>query len=398
VSSNPTPAVLVAHGRIFNGLLCVIPVVRSLLRRRPVQLTLMIAGLMAGWAASAAALPPVPPPPITVPSLTLPTVTLPTVTVPTVTVPTVTVPTVTTPSVPQPPQAPPTPTVPGVTLPSAHPPPGVGGGSSSGSGGSSRGGGSRAPRSAGAPGGAAQSSGGTVQSQRAGSSPTRVHRLHLVRDWISRSGSKKQRRTTLIFVLRRPALVEFVVVQVSPDCRRIGRFRVRGHRGVNRVRLRSRVGRHSLAPGTYRIVARTLPGGRTVADTRLVVVERASRREIRAARGANTCPPGAVLAAAGATGGRAAPKARRSAKAGSERSSQPSRHRGVLGARFARRAVSAAKVVPLWLYALVALAILLLAAGAFLPKARPAGLAASLVFGLTGAAVLLLAMAAYALF
>ena len=408
MSSNLTPAVLVVKGRICNGLLCVIPMMRSLLRRRPVQLALMIAGFIAGWAASAAADVP------RLPTVTLPTVTLPTVTLPTVTTPTVTTPTVTTPTVPQPPPAPPappTPPVPGVTVPSAHPPPPGGGGSGNGGGGSGNrgggsssgggGGGSGAPGSAGAPGGAAQGSGGTIQSLRAGSSPTRVHRLHLVRDWISRSGSKKQRRTTLVFILRRPALVEFVVVQVSPDCRRIGRFRVRGHRGVNRVRLRGRVGHHSLAPGTYRIVARTLPGGRTVADTRLVVVQHMSRREIRAARGANACPPGAVLAsasAAGATGGLAAPKAHRSAKAGSERSSQPRRHRGVLGARFTRRAVSAAKEVPLWLYVLVGLAVALLAAAAFLPKARPAGLAASLAFGLTGAGVLLVAMVAYVLF
>jgi hypothetical protein len=40
----------------------------------------------------------------------------------------------------------------------------------------------------------------------------------------------------------------------------------------------------------------------------------------------------------------------------------------------------------------------LLAASAFLPKAAPRGLAASIVFGLSGAVVLLVATIAYTLF
>ena len=343
----------------------------------------MIAASLAGWTAPAAAgLPPLPPPPITLPSLTIPTVT----------VPPVTTPSVTTPSVPQPRQAPPAPTVPGVTLPSVHPPPGVGGGGSSVSGA-----GSGASSSAGSRGGSAQSSGGAVQSpQLAGVSSTRMYRLRLARDWISTSGPKRQRRTRLVFVLRKPTLVEFVVVQVAPNCRRIGRFRVRGQRGVNRVDLRGRIGRHSLASGTYRIVARTLPGGQTISDTRLVVVQRASREQIRKARSADSCPRGAESGSGSSSGPVDPGVGGRSGAAESDKAAQPARPRGVLGAKFAKRAISAANGVPLWLFLLFTLAIVLLSAGAFLPKAAPAGLAASLVFGMTGALVLFLVTIAYA--
>ena len=87
-----------------------------------------------------------------------------------------------------------------------------------------------------------------------------------------------------------------------------------------------------------------------------------------------------------------------STAAGPEKAHRSTSHRGVLGARFAKKAVDAARTVPLWLYGLVLLSILLLAAGAFLPKAAPRGLAASIVVGMTGAAVLLIATIAYALY
>jgi hypothetical protein len=268
-----------------------------------------------------------------------------------------------------------------------------GGGTAGGTGGGSSGGGA-----AGAGAGAAQSSGGSVQQQRAGASPAGVRRIHLVRDWIATSGSKKQRRTTLVFVLRGRTVVEFVVVQVAPDCRRIGHFRVRGHRGINRVPLRGRVGRHSLSPGTYRIVART-PGGRKVVDTRLVVVRSASRNEIRAARGANACPRAGVSGSGSSSGATDPTTGGPPGAAGPpKRATQPARHhRGVLGAKFARRALSAVDGVPLSIQVLTGLAVALLVAAAVLPKAAPAGLTVSLVSGMLGAAILLGVTIAYAL-
>jgi hypothetical protein len=67
---------------------------------------------------------------------------------------------------------------------------------------------------------------------------------------------------------------------------------------------------------------------------------------------------------------------------------QPTRHRGVLGARFGKAAFSAADDVPLWVYVLLALAIALLGAAAFLPGTEPAGFSARLVLGVVGVAIL----------
>jgi hypothetical protein len=227
-------------------------------------------------------------------------------------------------------------------------------------------------------------------------STSRVFRLRLARDWIARSGPHRHRRATLVFVLRQPALVEFVVLEMAPNCRRVGHFRVRGHRGVNHVRVPARIGRQPLAPGTYRVVARAIPGGRTVGRARLVVVDRASRGEIRAARRADSCSMGQGSSLgtsdpprppAGALG---VPARQKTAQR------HPARHHGVLGARFSKSAFSAAGDVPIWTYALLAIGVALLAAAAALPKNDPADLSASLLFGLVGAAILLSLTIVYA--
>lgn len=191
-----------------------------------------------------------------------------------------------------------------------------------------------------------------------------------------------------MFVLRGPALVEFVVVRVSPNCRRIGRFRVRGHHGVNRIRLGERIRGHSLAPGTYRFVARALPGGRTVVDTRLVVVHRSSRREIRAARRANACPRGSDSGGGPISGPTDSAVGSRP-EAADDRGAVPARHRGVLGKRFTG-AFAPSAGIPLWLIVLSMLAVALLLTAALRSRATPRELVASLALGMTGAAVLLL--------
>jgi hypothetical protein len=346
---------------------------------------------MAGWVASAAA--DLPPPPITLPTtVTLPTITLPTITTPTVTIPPAP-PAPPAPPRPPAPPAPPAPTLPEVTLPLGHPPPpqGRGGGGGTGGGGSQGSGGSAGTGS----GGASQSAGGTTTGRGAKMSTSRVFRLRLARDWISRSGPNRHRRATLIFVLRQPALVEFVVLEMAPNCRRVGRFRVRGHRGVNHVRVPARIGRQPLAPGTYRVVARAIPGGRTVGRARLVVVDRASRGEIRAARRADSCSMGQGSSLWTSDPPRP-PAGALSVPIRSKSARHPARHHRVLGARFSKSAFSAAGDVPLRTYALLAIGVALLAAAAALPKNEPAGLSASLLFGLVGAAILLSLTIVYA--
>jgi hypothetical protein len=223
---------------------------------------------------------------------------------------------------------------------------------------------------------------------------------------VARKGSKRSRRTTLIFVLTRPALVEFVVFQVSPDCQRIGRFRVPGHAGQNRVRLRSRIGHRRLAPGTYRITARPLPHGRAVLDTRLVVVTRANKDEIVTARRADACAqressrlfPAGFSATATPPSGNVAPASQVEKRSGP--SGRP-RH-GVLGARFVR-AVEAARENPVWILSFLGIGLALLAVAALPARLAPNRRTALMLdhrretIAFTGAAALVAVMVAYLL-
>ena len=179
----------------------------------------------------------------------------------------------------------------------------------------------------------------------------------------------------LVFRLGQAAPVEFMVVQVAPDCRRIGRFRVAGHPGVNRVRFRGHVGGRALGPGTYRIKAGTLPRGRAVVDTKFVVVERPERRVVVSSRGADACgstqdvQSPALPFGASAPGMRKAAAARARVKAVSHE--RPSRAHGVLGARFAQDAVGAFKSIPTLLFVLLGIAIGLLAVSALPLRLAP---------------------------
>ena len=119
--------------------------------------------------------------------------------------------------------------------------------------------------------------------------PRDASHLSSSRTWIGMTGKKHRRVTTLTFVLRHGARVIFTVRQVSPDCRVIGRFSVRGHAGVNKIKFDGRVRGRQLEPGTYRLEARTA-SGRAVQRAILVVVNSApSREELTALRAANVC-------------------------------------------------------------------------------------------------------------
>jgi len=340
--------------------------VRSVLRRRAVHGALMIVLLTAGWSASASALPRLPPPPITLPTVTLPIVTVPTVTVPPVTTPVVTTPAVTTPATTPtlPPQAPPPPRVPRGTPPARPPGPSV-----------------RRSPTGDATDRAGDRTGETTRGGRAETSREQASRLRLARD--------RARRATLVFSLHKPGPVELDVQQLAPDCRRVGRYRVRGHRGVNRVRLRTRLQPRRFAPGTYSVVVRT--AHRTVGRLRFVV----DRSDVRVARGVNVCGQKTAIGATGTT--TPPPAAALAAPRQATETSPPEHHRRALGARFVRSlGVGSAGDIPLWAYALVALAVALLVTAALLPRTK-ARLSSAILLAFVGAGIILLLTIAYAL-
>ena len=179
-----------------------------------------------------------------------------------------------------------------------------------------------------------------------------------------------------MFTLPKASLIEFVVVQVSPECRRVGRFRVRGRKGVNRVVFKGRVGRTMLSPGTYRIRANA--SGRRVVDTRLVVVSRRDAGEIASARTADACASSTSASAGPGSLGPAAPTAApRTLPADHEADTRPSK--GVLGSRFVREAVGTASTIPPWLYVMLGVAIALLGVAALPPRAAQSAGAAMLL-------------------
>jgi hypothetical protein len=219
---------------------------------------------------------------------------------------------------------------------------------------------------------------------------------------------------TFVLRLLRPAVIEFTVFRIAPDCRFAGTFRVTAHAGVNRVRFGGRIGRRVLRPGTYLIRAQAVPvnPADTVLETKLVIFAsgKPTRRQVRAARAADVCPRptferlglgfGSFLAAAGSTGGSGSQSA---AKAGVDREQGETKAAGgVLGERFNGVRHAVRSVHPLiWIGLGIALALLALAA---LPveSARNAKVAMLLAYrrtevALAGAATLILVTVAYVL-
>jgi hypothetical protein len=175
----------------------------------------------------------------------------------------------------------------------------------------------------------------------------------------------------LLFRLSRPALVELLFTRIAPDCRFVGRLRVAGRAGLNRVRFRGRIGRRVLPAGTYRVTARTLrPRGSTNMQTRLVIVGRPNPAsgELAAARAANACAAGARDDES--VTGVAAPTTGAADRGAPESESIFDRAVGVLGAQFTR-AVELVQAVPPFLFVILALAIALLTLAATPLRATP---------------------------
>jgi hypothetical protein len=85
-------------------------------------------------------------------------------------------------------------------------------------------------------------------------------------------------------------LLRVTVVRVFPTCEVLGRFRVRGRVGVNRVPFRGRMHGRPLPNGTYRLLVgapRLQPAEATIVISR----GRVSAGKLRKARRANACVP-----------------------------------------------------------------------------------------------------------
>jgi hypothetical protein len=248
---------------------------------------------------------------------------------------------------------------------------------------------------------------------------------------VNPKGSARQRGVRINFWLPRAQTVVFYVDQLSPECRYVGKFLVRGRNGRNTVRFRGRIGGRVLEPGTYRLTARPRgEQGRRLAGVTIVVLEHPpGRSELAAARSRNTCPggmPPSVAAAAalarqssggagtsgGAAtsggdqegGGRDGLKSSTGGVAGAiATSGRPSDtvSPGPLGAA-ADTIQSAAEAVPPVLFALAVLAVMLLALASMPQPLRASRAGATLVhhrgtLALAGVGVLIAAVVSFAL-
>jgi hypothetical protein len=182
--------------------------------------------------------------------------------------------------------------------------------------------------------------------------------------WISTTGPKRRRSTTVTFTLTHAARIAFVVRQVSPTCRVTGRFTVRAHAGRNKIHIPKRLSRRLLQPGTYRIYARTA-AGRLVKKVTLVVLAGGapSAAELAAARTANVCGTTTRLASA---------KPATPSGGGLPSASPPVQGENThAGAVLATSIERAARAIRPAVIALLALAILLLAVASVPPLAAP---------------------------
>jgi hypothetical protein len=89
--------------------------------------------------------------------------------------------------------------------------------------------------------------------------------------WIVSKG-RHHRAITFRFRLRKAGRVAVTVTQLAPRCGVTRSFRFRGHKGLNKFRFNGRLRGRKLAPGTYRIVVRSLRSGRTILVKRVVVI------------------------------------------------------------------------------------------------------------------------------
>jgi hypothetical protein len=96
--------------------------------------------------------------------------------------------------------------------------------------------------------------------------------------------------TTLVFRLRRPALLRIKIVRVYPTCSVIGSFTVRARAGVNRIRFRGRLRGRPLRAGGYRLIVRARGASRDAAVLPIVVARgRTTPKAVRKAKSTIVC-------------------------------------------------------------------------------------------------------------
>lgn len=93
-----------------------------------------------------------------------------------------------------------------------------------------------------------------------------------------RPGRPVRHVVTLGFILRGPAKVMFEIQGPAPSCEAVRRLAVKGHRGMNRLRITSRPGGKPLRQGVYRVVVQgkspaKVIGVRVRKDGRIVPVK-----------------------------------------------------------------------------------------------------------------------------
>jgi hypothetical protein len=121
----------------------------------------------------------------------------------------------------------------------------------------------------------------------------RARSVRVSRTRFSTRGPKGQRGTVIRFRLRGRGRVELVVRANSTPCSILGRKRIRGHEGVNRVRFNGRMHGKPLAPGAYTITVVVVRAGtRTRVGTIGIEVVPNGRRLTRAQRTAPVAPAG----------------------------------------------------------------------------------------------------------
>jgi hypothetical protein len=157
----------------------------------------------------------------------------------------------------------------------------------------------------------------------------------------------------------------FEVRQVSPDCRLLRRFTVKGHAGRNRVRI----GARRLGVGTYRIVARTVSGHLVRQATVVVLADSTpTRAQVASARAANVCVSSSSFASASGLNGSLLPTLGPEAGAPSAPGGTPAAGgfpggNGQPGKVLGSAVERTARAIQPWLVALLAFAIALLALG-----------------------------------